>query len=94
MVHTMAMLAATASSFRNRMMLAAAAASSPVVGSSRNQGLTLVHCSAQLEPCPTPKNTLHTSNTPQHPLNTGYTNPTGTPYPMNIAQVELRSERV
>jgi hypothetical protein len=28
------------------------------------QGLTLVHRSAQLEPCLTHKNTLHTLNTP------------------------------
>jgi preprotein translocase subunit Sec63 len=28
------------------------------------QGLTLVHFSAQLEPCLTHKNTLHTINTP------------------------------
>jgi hypothetical protein len=28
------------------------------------QGLTLVHFSAQLEPCLTHKNTLHTLNTP------------------------------
>jgi hypothetical protein len=39
------------------------------------QGLTLVHFSAQLEPCLTPENTLHTLNTPSHPLNTGYTTP-------------------
>jgi len=29
-----------------------------------SQGLTLVHFSAQLEPCLTHKNTLHTLNTP------------------------------
>jgi hypothetical protein len=28
------------------------------------QGLTLVHCSAQLEPCLTQENSLHTLNTP------------------------------
>jgi len=28
------------------------------------QGLTLVHFSAQLEPCPAQENTLHTLNTP------------------------------
>jgi len=28
------------------------------------QGLTLVHFSAQLEPCPSQENTLHTLNTP------------------------------
>jgi hypothetical protein len=42
------------------------------------QGLTLVHFSAQLEPCLTHRNTLHTPNTPLHPLNMGYTNPTQT----------------
>jgi len=34
------------------------------------QGLTLVHFSAQLEPCLTQENTLYTVNIPQHPLNT------------------------
>jgi hypothetical protein len=34
------------------------------VEAARRQGLTLVHCSAQLEPCLTHKNTLHTLNTP------------------------------
>jgi hypothetical protein len=29
-----------------------------------DQGLTLVHFSAQLEPCPSQENTLHTLNTP------------------------------
>jgi hypothetical protein len=33
-----------------------------------HQGLTLVHFSAQLEPCMTQDNTLHNLNTPQHPL--------------------------
>jgi hypothetical protein len=37
------------------------------------QGLTLVHYSAQLEPCLTQK---HTLNTPYHPLNTPQTTPT------------------
>jgi len=58
------------------------------------QGLTLVHFSAQLEPCLTQENTLHTLNTPQHPLNTGYTAPARTPYPMQSAQVEPESGRV
>jgi len=58
---------------------------------ARNQGLTLVHFSAQLEPCPTHKNTLHTLNTPSHPLYTGYTTPARNPYPMQSAQVELGS---
>ena len=39
------------------------------------QGLTLVHFSAQLEPCLTHKNSLHTINTPEHPLNAGYAHP-------------------
>jgi hypothetical protein len=34
----------------------------------RWQRLTLVHCSAQLEPCLTHKNTLHTLHTPNTPL--------------------------
>ena len=42
------------------------------------QGLTLVHFSAQLEPCLTHKSTLHT---PYHPLYTGHTNPMRPPYP-------------
>ena len=57
------------------------------------QGLTLVHSSAQLEPCLSQEYTLHTLNTPQHPLNTGYTTPTRTPYPVQSAQVELKSGR-
>ena len=43
------------------------------------QGLTLVHFSAQLEPCRTHKIFLHTINTPKQFLNTGYTTPTRTP---------------
>jgi len=31
---------------------------------------------------------------PKHPLNTGYTTPTRTPYPIQSAHVELRSGRV
>jgi len=58
------------------------------------QGLTLFHFSAQLEPCLTHVTTLHTLNTPSHPLNTGYTTPTRTPYPIQSAQVELKSGRV
>jgi len=58
------------------------------------QGLTLVHFSAQLEPCLMHKNTLHTLNTPYQPLNTGHTTHTRTPYPIQSAQVELRGERV
>jgi len=33
-------------------------------GVGDGQGLTLVHFSAQLEPCPTQENTLHTLHTP------------------------------
>ena len=33
-----------------------------------SQGLTLDHCSAQLEPCLTHNNTLHTLHTPKHPI--------------------------
>ena len=60
----------------------------------QRQGLILVHSSAQLEPCLTHKNTLHTINTPQHRLDIGYTTPTHTPYTIKSAQVELGSERV
>jgi hypothetical protein len=56
--------------------------------SASRQGLTLVHFSAQLEPCLTQQNTLHILNTPYHLLNTGYTTPTRTPYPIQSAQVE------
>jgi hypothetical protein len=45
------------------------------------QGLTLVHFSAQLEPCLTHK------NAPKHPLNTGYTTPTRTPYPIKTLKL-------
>jgi hypothetical protein len=54
------------------------------------QGLTLVHFSAELEPCLTQENTLHTLNTPYPHLNTGYTTPTRTPYHIQCAQVELK----
>ena len=40
-----------------------------LTGNSR-QGLTLVHFSAQPEPFLTHETTLHTLNTPSHPLNT------------------------
>ena len=59
-----------------------------------DQGLTLVRFSAQLEPRLTQENTLHTLNTPKHPLNTGYTTPPRTPYPIQSAQVELKREGV
>jgi hypothetical protein len=65
------------------------------VGIVAGQGLTLVQFSAQLEPCLTHKtalNTLNTLNTPYHPLNMAYTIPTRTPYPIECAQVELRSD--
>ena len=42
----------------------------------------------------TQENTLHTLNTPLHPLITGYTTPTRNPYSTKNAQVELRGERV
>ena len=60
------------------------------------QGRTLVHFSAQLEPCLTHKNSLHTLHTPCQPLNTGTgnTTPKRTPYPIKGAQVELKSGRV
>jgi len=58
------------------------------------QGLTLVHFSAQLEPSLTDKSTPHTPNASSHPLNTGYTILTRTPYPIRSAQVELKSGRV
>jgi len=63
-------------------------------GGATWQGLTPVHFSAQLEPCLTQENTLNTLNTPSHPLNTGYTTPTRTPYPIQSAQVELKGGRV
>ena len=55
------------------------------------QGLTLVHFSAQFEPCLT--HTKYPTH-PKHPLNTGYTTPTHTPYPIPSAQVELKRGRV
>jgi len=61
---------------------------------ANGQGLTLVHFSAQLEPCLTHKISLNTPYTPYDPLDTGYTTPTRTLYPMKGAQVELSSERV
>jgi len=64
---------------------------SPGAESTSKQELTLVHFSAQLEPCLTNKTTLHTLDTPKHPLNTGWTTPARSPYPINSAQVELRS---
>jgi len=59
-----------------------------------NQGLTLVHFSAQLEPCLTQEITLHTLHTPYHTLDTGCTAPPRTPYAIQSAQVELKTGRV
>jgi hypothetical protein len=96
--------AAAASAFSDFFLLSYAATfffaasrrflSSAFFSAASFQGLTLVHCSAQLEPCRTQRNTQHTLNTPYKPPNTGYTTPTRTPYPIKGAQVELRSERV
>ena len=58
------------------------------------QGLTLVHVSAQLEPCLTHKTPYTPYALFNTPFNTGYANPTRTPYPVKHAQVEPRSERV
>ena len=44
-------------------------------GSSCSQGLTLVRCSAQLEPFLTQKHTPITPDTAYHPLNTPQNNP-------------------
>jgi len=66
----------------------------PALHADHGRGLTLVHFSAQLEPCLKQHNTLHTLNTPYHPLNTGYTTPTRTPSIIHSAQVELKSGRV
>jgi len=43
---------------------AAATAASAAAAWSRSQGLTIVHFSAQLEPCLSQESTLHTLNTP------------------------------
>ena len=58
------------------------------------QGFTLAHVRAQLEPCLTQDNTLHTLNTPSHPLHASFTIPTRTPYPIQSAQVKLKSGRL
>jgi len=76
-----------------RLHMRALAAAVPRLRPHR-QGLTPVHFSAQLEPCLTQEDTLHTPNTPYNPLNMGYTTLTRTPYPIQIAKVELRSGRV
>ena len=54
----------SASVVRRSARAAASMAASPVSKSAANQGLTLIHLSAQLEPCLTPENTLHTIYTP------------------------------
>jgi hypothetical protein len=59
--HTMR-VALRSSSHVSRSWSAVAAA--PVVLATSSQGLTLVHFSAQLEPCLTHKNILHTLNIP------------------------------
>ena len=64
-----------------------------LMGVAGGQGLTLVHLSAQLEPCLTIKHPTHPKYL-KHAFNTGYTTPMRTPYPIQSAQVELRSERV
>jgi len=58
-----ALLAARSSAAAAALMAAAAEEMSACAG-VLNQGLTLVQLSAQLEPCLTHKNTLHTLNTP------------------------------
>ena len=63
----------------------------PTMVATPTQGRTILHFSAQLEPSLTHKTTLHTPDTP---LNTGDTTPTRTPYRIDIAHAELRSERV
>jgi len=60
----------------------------------REAGAYTRSLSAQLEPCLTHKNTIHTLNSLSYPLNTGYTILTRIPYPMKSAQVELSSERM
>jgi hypothetical protein len=63
---------------------------------SVNQGLALVHFSAQLEQCLTQENTLpYTLYTPPNTqFVLVYTIPTRTPYPIQSAQVELKSRRM
>ena len=58
------------------------------------QGLTLVHYSAQFEPFLTQEHTLHTPDTPYHPLNTPETTPDCTPCHTEGAEVELKNGRV
>jgi len=84
---------------RRRRGLAAAAvrrrtpapvANVPLVGACY-QGLKVVQFSAQLEPCLTQKNTLHTLNTSSHRLNTGCTTPDVHPLSHTKRSVELKS---
>ena len=57
-------------------------------------------CKAGAYPRPLLSSTWAVSDTrkrpthPRHPLNTGYTPPTRTPYPIQSAQIELKSGRV
>ena len=51
------------------------------------QGLTLVHFSAQVEPCLTHKSTVHSLNNPYHPLNAGFTTPARTPIPQKALEL-------
>jgi len=51
------------------------------------QGLTLVHFSAQLEPCLTQENTLHTLNTPNIPLIRATQPLRATPTPYNALKL-------
>ena len=60
---------------------------------NHGQGLTLVHFSAQIEPCVTIEHPTH-PNYPLIPLNTGYRTPTRTTYVVQNAQVELKSGQV
>ena len=85
--------AAAAAAAAAALSSAAAAPTADTGCRARRQGLTLVHFSAQLEPCLSQENTLHTLNTLNTPL-TGYTTPTRTPYPIQSAQIELKSGQV
>ena len=72
-------------------MPGALGARDPRCAATMRQGLTLVDFSAQLEPCLSQETTL---NTPENPPYAGYTTRTRTPYPIQSAQVELKSGRV
>jgi hypothetical protein len=83
--------ATTKRSFRNSDTVEI---TSEAVAAGPDQGLPLVAFSAQLEPCLSQENTLHTLHIPYHPLNTGYTTPAPIPYPIQSAQVQLKSGRL